>query len=160
MLKMGNTQIAANVTQLNYIEGLEKASGESIKILNSHYEPSFPKYKKLFIKKRIWKRNGKENIDIGFLNIPILKYVFKSIILRFEIRKIIKSELDKNNTNIFFIYAMTVPLMLLAPYIKKHIKGYKYKICLIVPDLPEFMNMNKISKLKDILLKKNRKNNW
>ena len=47
MLEQGNTQIAANVTQLNYIEGLEQVNKEGVKILNSHYEPAFPKYKKL-----------------------------------------------------------------------------------------------------------------
>ena len=157
MLQNGNIQIAANVTQLNYIEGLEKATGESIKILNSHYEPSFPRYKKLFIKKRKWKRKGKENIDIGFINIPIFKYIHKSIVLRKEMKNIIKNELSNKEINIFFIYAMTAPLMLLAPFIKKKIKNKKYKICLIVPDLPEFMNMTKQNKVKQILLNLNTK---
>ena len=155
MLQNGNTQIAANVTQLNYIEGLEKATGESIKILNSHYEPSFPNYKKLFIRKRKWKRKGKENIDIGFINIPILKYIHKSIVLRKEMKNIIKNELSNKEINIFFIYAMTAPLMLLAPFIKKKIKNEKYKICLIVPDLPEFMNMTKQNIVRQILLRLN-----
>lgn len=157
MLKLGNTQIAANKTQLNYIEGLETVTGENIKILNSHFEPSFPKYKKLFIKRKKWERKGKENIDIGFLNIPIFKYLLKSIILREEMRKIIQSELDKKDLNLFFIYAMTAPLMLLAAFIKKHVKNEKIKICLVVPDLPEYMNMAKESLVKRILSNINRK---
>lgn len=157
MLECGNTQIAANKTQLNYIEGLEEVLGDSIKILNSHFEPSFPKYKKLFIKRREWNRKGKENIDIGFWNIPILKYVLKSIILRKEMKKIIKEELDKEDLNIFFIYAMTAPLMLLASFIKKNIKDERVKICLVVPDLPEYMNMTKQSIIKKVLSMLNRK---
>ena len=37
MLENGNTQIAANITQLNYIEGLEEITGKSIKILNHRW---------------------------------------------------------------------------------------------------------------------------
>ena len=157
MLENGNTQIAANKTQLNYIEGIEEVTGENVKILNSHYEPSFPKYKKLFVRKRIWKRKGKENVDIGFFNIPVFKYINKSIKLKIEMKKIMKNELANEDLNIFFIYAMTAPLMLLAPFIERHIKDKKYKICLIVPDLPEFMNMSKQSIVKKILSKLNRK---
>lgn len=156
-LKNGNTQIAANVTQLNYIEGLEKASGETIKILNSHYEPSYPKYKKLFIKKRIWQRKGVENVDIGFFNVPILKYIHKTFKLRKELKKIIKNDFSDNELNVIFLYAMTTPLMLLAPFIKKKIKNKNFKIILVVPDLPEFMNMSKSGTLKEFLAKKSRK---
>ncbi len=151
MLEKGNTQIAANITQLNYIEGLEEVTGKSIKILNSHYEPSFPKYKELFIRRKKWVRKGKENIDIGFINIPIFKYINKAIVLRGEMKKIIKNELTSNDLNVFFIYAMTLPLMLLTPFIRKNIKNKNYTICLIIPDLPEFMNMTKQSKLRKIL---------
>lgn len=150
-LEKGNTQIAANITQLNYIEGLEEVTGQSLKILNSHYEPSFPKYKELFVKRKKWVRKGKENIDIGFINIPVFKYINKAIVLRREMKKILKKELTPNDLNIFFIYAMTSPLMLIAPFIKRYIKREKYAICLIVPDLPEFMNMTKQSKLRKIL---------
>lgn len=150
-LEKGNTQIAANITQLNYIEGLEEVTGQSLKILNSHYEPSFPKYKELFVKRKKWVRKGKENIDIGFINIPVFKYINKAIVLRREMKKILKKELTLNDLNIFFIYAMTSPLMLIAPFIKRYIKREKYAICLIVPDLPEFMNMTKQSKLRKIL---------
>lgn len=155
--KKGNTQIAANITQLNYIEGIEKATGNSVKILNSHYEPSFPKYKDLFIKKKKWIRKGKENIDIGFINIPIFKYINKAISLRVEMKKIIKNELSTQDLNVFFIYAMTLPLILLAPFIKKNVQKQKFIICLIVPDLPEFMNMTKQSKIKKFLSMINRK---
>ncbi len=151
MLEKGNTQIAANITQLNYIEGLEEVTGKSIKILNSHYEPSFPKYKELFIRRKKWVRKGKENIDIGFINIPFFKYINKAIVLRGEMKKIIKNELTSNDLNVFFIYAMTLPLMLLTPFIRKNIKNKNYTICLIIPDLPEFMNMTKQSKLRKIL---------
>lgn len=157
MLENGNTQIAANITQLNYIEGLEEITGKSIKILNSHYEPSYPKYKKLFIKRRVWKRKEKENIDIGFINIPILKYINKVISLRMEMKKIIKNDLSNRETNVFFVYAMTMPLMLLARYIKKYVRDKNFLICLIVPDLPEFMNMNKLGIIKSILSRFNRK---
>lgn len=157
MLKKGNSQIAANITQLNYIEGIEKVTSESIKILNSNFEPAFPKYKELFIKKRKWKRNGKENIDIGFINIPVLKYINKTIKLKQEMKKIIKNELSNDELNVFFVYAMTLPLMLLSKFIKKHIRNKNYIICLIVPDLPEFMNMNKQNAIRSILLKCNRK---
>ena len=151
MLEKGNTQIAANITQLNYIEGLEEVTGKSIKILNSHYEPSFPKYKELFIRRKKWVRKGKENIDIGFINIYFFKYINKAIVLRGEMKKIIKNELTSNDLNVFFIYAMTLPLMLLTPFIRKNIKNKNYTICLIIPDLPEFMNMTKQSKLRKIL---------
>lgn len=157
MQEKGNTQIAANITQLNYIEGIEETTNTSVKILNSNFEPAFPKYKEIFVKKRKWIRKGKENIDIGFINIPVFKYIHKTIKLKQEMRKIIKNELAKDELNIFFIYAMTSPLMLLAKFIKKHIKNKNYVICLIVPDLPEFMNMNRQNIIKNILLKYNRR---
>lgn len=143
MIKNGNIQIAANVTQLNYIEGIEKNINKGVKILSSHFHPSYPKYKKMIIKRRTWNRNNTENIDIGFLNLPIIKHFIKSWALKKEIKKILKYELDDKDENIFFIYAMTFPLMSIAPIIKRFSNKKNIKICLIVPDLPEFMNMNK-----------------
>ena len=77
MVKIGNNQVAANVTQLNYILGIEENINETIKIINVHFEPSFPKYKKLIIKRRVWIRNGVENVDVGFLNVPLIKRIIK-----------------------------------------------------------------------------------
>lgn len=142
MINNGNTQIAANVTQLNYIEGIEKNINKGVKILSSHFHPSYPKYKELIIRRRTWQRNKEENIDIGFINLPIIKHFSKSLALRREIKSILKKDLCKDD-NIFFIYAMTFPLMSVAPIIKKYKNKRNVKICLIVPDLPEYMNMEK-----------------
>ena len=157
MQEKGNNQIAANVTQLNYIEGLEENTKSTVKILSSHFQPSFPKYKDIIIKSRTWERKGKENIDIGFINLPIVKHIIKKINLKKQMKKILNNDISKTDTNIFFIYAMTFPLMSLAKFIKNNIKTNKYKICLIVPDLPEFMNMGKKSTIRKVLENVNEK---
>lgn len=151
MQEKGNNQIAANITQLNYIEGLEANTNSTVKILSSHFQPSFPKYKDFVVRKRVWKRKGKENIDIGFINLPIIKHIIKKINLKKQMKKILINDIKKEDTNIFFIYAMTFPLMSLAKYIKNNIRVDKYKICLVVPDLPEFMNMEKKSVIRKVL---------
>lgn len=147
MVKIGNNQVAANVTQLNYILGIEENINETIKIINVHFEPSFPKYKKLIIKRRVWIRNGVENVDVGFLNVPLIKRIIKINKLRKEVKKI---QIEDDTEYVFFTYALTTPIVSIIPYIKKKF-GNKSYICQVVPDLPEFMEFGHQPLIKRIL---------
>lgn len=137
--KLGDCQFAANNTQLLYIDGLEANIGENIKVISSHFIPNFLHNKLLLFKRSEYDKWT----EVGFLNIPILKQITKTINVSREVKKIIKN--NKSEEMFFYIYSMTTPLMHSAKVIKKYAmrNKIKAKIVQIVPDLPQYMNFKK-----------------
>lgn len=126
---------AAHNFQLSIIEGLD----EFIPNLTLVTHPSlrtFPKYyKRFFVKGLKFTHNGKsQDISFRFVNIHLVKHlmIFKNLMNYF------KKELNQNDEEYSFIlYGLTSPFLRLVQTLKE--KGYKINACLIVPDLPEFM---------------------
>ncbi|WP_447405957.1 glycosyltransferase [Clostridium perfringens] len=148
----GPIQYAANTLQWNFINGIEENINRNIEILNAVFVSSYPKYyDEIWIKKELWSHKDDSNdIDIGFLNLFGIKNVFRCINIKKNIFKWYKKDL--NNRNII-IYSMHLPFIYAAVEVKKIFNDLN--IVLIVPDLPEFMdlsmNKNKIKKfLKNI----------
>jgi glycosyltransferase involved in cell wall biosynthesis len=68
--------------------------------------------------------------------VPIYKYYSRY----FNVKKVLKNILQNDN-EVIIIYALHIPFIKAAVDLK--IKNPSIKICLIVPDLPEFMSDNK-----------------
>lgn len=132
-----SVQSAANVLQWNITDGFDKNLEEPIKILNSLYIGSWPKrYKKLFIPTYSFKHcENADDLNVGFCNLAGYRIFSKGRTLNREVKKWIKSTPEKK---VIIAYAMT-DVMINALYKAKKIDK-DIKTCLIVPDLPQFMN--------------------
>ena len=152
-----NIQNAANVLQWNIINGLDENLETPVKIINSVYIGAFPfLYKKLFIK--TYKFSHKENaedINVGFCNLKGYKYFSRKFHLRPVLKKWALKRTKKKK--VIIGYALTDTIIKSLLYIKKINKSIT--TCIIVPDLPQYMNTsNKQSIVYSILKKYDIKN--
>ncbi len=149
-------QNAANKFQWGIVNGLDGIENIHFRIINSLYIGSYPKrYHKLRIPHfKFSHSKGANDLNIGFINLTILKTVSRYFGIKKEIDK---WALDNNNEQkIIIAYAMTSPFLEILNYIKKRYPNII--CCLVVPDLPEYMNVslseNRIYKiLKNIQIK-------
>jgi glycosyltransferase involved in cell wall biosynthesis len=135
----GIVQYAANRLQWNLIDGLLQIENCELEILSAPLIGSFPKdYVNIRIKgsKTFYKEKIK-SIYVGFSNI----WGYRNISRKNNLIKEIKSfTLDKSNNKSIIVYSPHTPYLQAAVYAKK--KDPSIHICLIVPDLPQFMNLN------------------
>ena len=133
-------QTAANKFQWNLIKGLEQNLKSPLKLISAMFLGAFPlKYKKAVIKNQEFNHTDiadHKDYSLGFLNIPIVKHIFR----RNAIKRCVVKNVDLQSTEVAFGYSMSTPIVDNLLYIKKRNK--KVKTCLIVPDLPEFMNFS------------------
>lgn len=150
---IGNVQNAANNLQWGIVDGLDANLTKKVKILNSLYIGSFPKrYKKMYIKTNEFSHtinNYPEDVNVGFLNIIGVKHISRY----FSLKPYVKSWALTNNgmKKVVIAYAMTSTFTRILRYIKS--LNSEIKTCLIVPDLPQYMNLTNKSKVYDVLKK-------
>lgn len=137
---IGGIQNAANKFQWGIVNGLSQIDGVDLKIINSLYIGSYPKrYKKCYIPSFSFQHDKDKNsqdINVGFINLSIYKSYSRYSSIKKEIKKAFCKE--QNRPQVVIAYAMTTPFVELLAFIKKE---YPQTICcLIVPDLPEYMN--------------------
>ncbi|MBL0253062.1 MAG: glycosyltransferase [Polaromonas sp.] len=132
---IGNIQNAADVFQKKIIYGLENITQEELCIINLPFIGSYPKLFKSICSpasKESWLTRSKV-INVWFLNIfgiKIFSRFISSLIALFKFIPFTKK-------SILFIYSAHIPFVLAALTYKFFNKNIK--ICLIVPDLPEYM---------------------
>ena len=138
----GNVQNAANVLQTKILDGfIGSDKVESIDVVNMPYIGSFPSfYKKINFKtnKKNIQLNQKTCIyNVDFNNFFFLKNFFRMFFSFFKFYKILKSKKIDLEDCIFFVYAMHLPFLMSAFFLKKIFPSVKFYV--IVPDLPEYM---------------------
>lgn len=131
----GVVQNAANVLQSNILKGLVEVH-PNVELINLPFVGSYPKrFNKIYFpptKETIFK--DLTVVGLGFINLSFLKYFTRFIAL---FKKLV---LDKEiNNNFIVIYSFHFPFIMAAVLAKKIIHSNS-KICLIVPDLPEYMS--------------------
>lgn len=120
-------QMAAHTFQMNLISGLESIEGVSVKVVNLPAVGSFPiNCKKVIFKKQAW---GKNNIQIGFPNLPIIKRAVQSAKIWAEIKKYAKSTGGEFS---IVAYSPFIPFLKVMNKAKR--KFPALKSCLIVTD--------------------------
>jgi len=128
---------ASNSLQWNFVRGLEN-NGVPIDIISAPLIGSFPfLYKKLFVKREYFTHSAKPtDVSVGFCNIAIFKNYFirKSLLKEIELW----TKQSPNASRVIVVYGMIAPWILSAVKIKK--KYSNIKLCLIIPDLPEYMS--------------------
>lgn len=133
----GGIQNAANKLQWGLVKGFDQINEVDMEIINSMYIGSYPKrYKKCIIPSFQFLHNskGKENLNVGFVNLSLYKNCSRFL----SMKKAIKKRFDEKQPQVVIAYAMTTPFVELLSFIKKYYP--EIICCLIVPDLPEYMN--------------------
>ena len=140
-----NVQFAANVLQWNIIEGLDRLNTHPVNLLNAIFIGSYPKfYKKALIKRKEWSHlPGARDIDIKFWNFPIYKKLSRGFSLSKEIVHWAKQR--ETREKVIIAYSMDYSIIRAIKTAKT--KNPKIMTCLIVPDLPQFMNLTSSRKL-------------
>ena len=135
--KIGSSiDFAAETFQTSLLQGL-CTYYPNLKVITAPNISAYPKVKKMSFSKKEFSLSFSNVLHLftGFWNIPILKHLSKCI----RIRKAVKKSLDEGSENIIIVYGVHSPFLLSLCGIKKS----RYKSCLIVPDLPEFMSSKK-----------------
>lgn len=136
---LGPVQTAAEALQWNIIKGLEKNIGRRLMILSAYFIGAYPKQcKKIMIKGFKWNKEDHDNAyTIPFLNLKIIQHFSKYYNL-IKLFKTLKKEIINGSVTII-IYSAYFPFLMFAKYIKNNYPGIN--ICLVVPDLPEYMGL-------------------
>ncbi len=136
----GMIQAAADVLQKNIIQGLDENLGKPVKLINAVFIGSFPlRYKKLFVKNFHFSHiEGANDVNVGFCNLMALKRLFRRWNVNREVKKWAKD--GNSDEKLLFAYAMTDTSTQALKCAKK--QNHKIKTVLIVPDLPQYMNLS------------------
>ena len=137
----GSIQNAANNLQWEFVKGLDASLQNPLRIINSLYIGSFPKrYTKMVIDTYNFchLNSNSKDINVGFLNITGIKNFSRYYSLKPYLKTWAVSRNDRKK--IIIAYAMTSTFTHLLRYVKKLNKDIV--TCLIVPDLPQYMNLS------------------
>ncbi|MCH5296315.1 MAG: glycosyltransferase [Ruminococcus sp.] len=132
---------AGNTFQWGLIDGICDNLEEGISIINVLPVGTWPnKFKKLVLKDNVWENREKHCYEAGCINLPFIKQFTRTR----RVAKIIKKNF-KNETELLICTAY-------MPFLKAvHRLPEKYKITLIITDLPEFSDMHCVSGLRRFL---------
>ena len=142
----GGKILSANVSQDALLAGLEQ-SGLCFDSINAQRLPYYPTFSHKNIPEFRWSRNGKStDVSVGYKNVKYLAHIYKTKALLRAAKDWATSNKDEDVC--VFVYSMHSPFMACAAEVKKIIPNAK--INLIVPDLPQFMDLH-MSKIKKLL---------
>lgn len=146
--KKGGKLLSAEISNDALLSGLE-ANGIFCDTINSSRLPAYPEYPDKIIVPNAWTyKSGKTGISVGYKNKKYINLLSKKKSLVKEAKKWARENKDEDVT--VFVYQMTAYFMAAASAVKKINKNAK--IVLIVPDLPQYMDMN-MSTIKKVLKK-------
>lgn len=133
----GIIQNAANVYQASLLNGLDAVCECGVEILNLPFVGSWPsRFRKLYFPSSMPASYGHSSLarGVGFLNITLIKHFARFISLCYVL---LKRETQRDS--VFIIYSVHLPFIA-AVLLAKKIRLRSSKVCLVVPDLPEFMS--------------------
>lgn len=144
--KNGGKLLSAEVSNDSLVKGLY-CNNIVCDTINSSRLPEYPNYPEKVIPSFEWvEDNGAKCKSVSYLNFKYINLISKKISLIKE-AKVWAHDNIKEEV-VIFVYQMHTPFMVAAATVKKLIPSAK--IVLIVPDLPQFMDMN-MSRLKKVL---------
>jgi len=142
-------QYAADRTARNLAEGLKNILLKNITIINMPFIGGFPfGHRLIYAKSYEWAfLDEKQENTVAFLNINYLSHFFRQWAVTKRTIKWVN--VNVNQEQFIIGYAMTSSTLAAFKAAKR--KNKRVTTCLIVPDLPEYMNLS-INGLKKILL--------
>lgn len=135
--------IAPNVFQWSLIKGIEKNLDDNIHIVNALPIGTWPTgYKKILLNTYRWENGKSASYEIGCINIPFIKQLTRVWNSRRILSKVIKGKTE------IIIYSPYLPFL-------KAVKrlASSTKVTLIIADLPEYYDLEEVSKIKRMLRK-------
>ena len=151
----GIVHYAANKLQWNLIDGFMNIDEISLEVISAPFVGTYPKeYNDLFIKRYNYIYNNTVRCkSVSFCNLWGYRNISRKKSLKKEMQEFI---LQEASNKVIVVYSPHTPFLQAAVYAKQ--KEPSIHICLIVPDLPQFMNLNRkksfiYSKLKEIDIK-------
>lgn len=142
----GYAEFSANIFQKKLIGGF-KQNGVHIDVVSAPLIGAYPnRYKKLFFSGFLNEQD--EYTYVKFNNLWGYRNFSRAAALKRQIEKLIK--VQKKNYDLIIAYSAHQPFLEAASFAKKLLP--KAKICFVVPDLPQYMNLDaNRSKIYDIL---------
>lgn len=135
-----SVQYAANKFQWNLINGFLEVPEVSLRILSAPFIGAFPReYKDLHFSPKSYK--GLDKFDwkyVGFNNLWGYRSLSRALSLKKNILEFAKLESSKK---IIMVYSVHTPFLIAAIKAKK--LDPTIQICLVIPDLPQYMNLSK-----------------
>ena len=117
----------------NFIRGFDDLLERKTDLVNRVPIPSFPSYRKIFIKSRKWSHTpGANDTDVGFINLPVLKQITR----RLNIFRYLKKEIKLYKNEKLIVVTYDVHLDQADAMIKIKKKFSNVTTCLIMPDIP------------------------
>lgn len=147
----GAVHYAANKFQWNFIDGFMTIKDLDLQVLSAPFVGTFPKeYKTLFVKGfRNSYKNAVSCEYVSFCNLwGYRNFSRKNSLIR-QIKHFVSG---KEKGKVIIVYSPHTPFLQAAVYAKK--RDPSIHICLIVPDLPEYMNLFAKKSLAYRLMKK------
>jgi len=134
----GTVQYAANKLQWNFIDGLMNIDEVDLQVLSAPFIGAYPNdYRDLYIKEYSFKYKGLVPCQcVAFCNI----WGYRNISRKKSLKKQIYNFFSiKSSEKAIIVYSAHTPFLQAAVYAKQ--RDPSIHICLIVPDLPQFMNL-------------------
>lgn len=117
----------------NVILGLEECMEKPVQLVNNVPIPNYPKFNKILFKRQIWQhRDGAEDINCGFINLPVLKHISRAFTTFRELKKQIKAA--NGEPVVVMTYDLHLGISLAIRFARKcfpHIRT-----CTFLPDIP------------------------
>lgn len=144
----GNVDYSANNFQKKIVSGLKKNEID-FQVISAPFIGTWPNsYKDIYFS-GFSKRDTSNYRYVKFINIWGVRNIFRKIALKKEVQNFIN---DEDEEKYVIVYCAHTPFLQVANYIKK--KDTNVKTCLVVPDLPQYMNLSdKVSILYKIMKK-------
>jgi glycosyltransferase involved in cell wall biosynthesis len=146
----GPVQTAANTLQWHFVEGLDEAQTESTTIITAPFVGSYPTlYRHMIIPGKTFSHtSGASDVSIGFLNLPIIKHFSRAWGVRQAVRKWVR---ETPGDKVLIAYSLHFEFMRVLASARS--ADRRVVRCVIVPDLPEYMNTSNRTTLRYRILK-------
>lgn len=117
----------------NLIKGMDTNLINPVRLVNNVQIPNYPSYPKILFHRQLWHHKENSNdVNCGFINLPIIKHLSRAYCTYKEIEKAIKEE--KGDDLYLFSYDLHFGISFA---ITRIIKKYpNLKTCLFMPDIP------------------------
>lgn len=140
----GIVHYAANKFQWSMIKGLKYWYNDNLELVTAPFIGAYPNgYKKIF-----FRAQNTLNNTVNFINLFAVKNIFREKSLKEKVKSLFK----KDSIGTIFVYSPHTPFLRTASLLKRNNKDSK--ICMIVPDLPQYMNLSEKTSFLYRVLKK------
>lgn len=133
---------AANLFQWRMIEGFVKISKESLSIINVIPVGCWPRcYRILKLPDATWKYENTNCLEIGCINLPIIKQITRAI----KIYRYLRTHSEEKEIIVFTAY---LPFLLAVYHLPRD-----RNVSIVITDIPEYYDMHKVSSFRKTLRK-------